>query len=60
MIQANQTWTQALAQPQKQPYYAVEIPDFAITIVSYGASAVTSSQAAGYGAAQYGVAEYGS
>ena len=28
MIQGNQIWTQALAQPQKQAYYTVEIPDF--------------------------------
>ena len=32
MIQGNQTWQLALAQPQKQAYYTVEIPDFAIAI----------------------------
>jgi len=61
MISGNQTWTQALAQPQKQAYYIVEIPDFAIAIASFSASsavaqALTSS---GYGVTLYGVGGYG-
>jgi hypothetical protein len=62
MIQGNQAWTQALAQPQKQPLYSVELPDFMVAITSFtpaqqpSASAVNTT---GYGVEIYGVAGYG-
>jgi hypothetical protein len=60
MISGNQTWTLALAQPQKQPLYVLEIPDFAIIVSSYGSvSSSTTGSACGYGVAEYGVGNYG-
>ena len=59
MIQGNQTWTQALAQAQKQPYYLVEIPDFAIAIASFSVTANVAMTPSGYGVALYGVRGYG-
>jgi hypothetical protein len=59
MIQGNQTWTQALAQPQKQAYYIVEIPDFAIAIASFPPSSQVATTLAGYGVTLYGVGGYG-
>jgi len=59
MIQGNQTWTQALAQSQKQAYYTVEIPDFAIAIASFTASAQAATLPSGYGVVLYGVGLYG-
>ncbi len=59
MIQGNQTWTQALAQPQKQAYYIVEIPDFAIAIASFTASAQAATIPSGYGVILYGAGLYG-
>ena len=59
MIQGNQTWTQALAQAQKQPYYLVEIPDFAIAIASFSLTAIVAITLSGYGATPYGVGGYG-
>ena len=59
MISGNQTWTQALAQPQKQPYYTVEIPDFAIIIASFSATSEAALNPGGYGVTLYGVGGYG-
>jgi len=59
MIQGNQTWTQALAQAQKQPYYMVEIPDFAIAIASFPSTANVVTTLGGYGVILYGVGAYG-
>jgi hypothetical protein len=69
MIPGNQAWQLALAQPQKQAFYAVEIPDFAIVIASFTASALASaisvpgsvpvSSGGGYGVTLYGVGGYG-
>jgi len=59
MIQGNQIWTQALAQAQKQPYYLVEIPDFAIAIASFSTNANPVTTPSGYGVTQYGIAGYG-
>jgi len=59
MIQGNQTWTQALAQLQKQAYYIVEIPDFAIAIASFPPSSEVATTIAGYGVTLYGVGGYG-
>jgi hypothetical protein len=61
MISGNQTWTQALLQPQKQAYYIVEIPDFAIAIASFPASSPVAQSAisGGYGVTLYGVGGYG-
>jgi len=59
MIQGNQTWTQALAQPQKQAYYTVEIPDFAIAIASFTAAAQAAAVPSGYGVILYGIGLYG-
>jgi sugar phosphate isomerase/epimerase len=59
MIQGNQTWTQALAKPQKWPYYVVEIPDFAIAIASFSAAVQVATTLSGYGVTIYGVGGYG-
>ena len=59
MITGNQTWQQALAQPQKQAYYTVEIPDFAIIIASFSATSQAAINPGGYGVALYGVGRYG-
>ena len=59
MIQGNQTWTQALAQLQKQAYYIVEIPDFAIAIASFPPSSEVATAPGGYGVTIYGVGGYG-
>jgi hypothetical protein len=59
MIQGNQTWTQALAQLQKQAYYTVEIPDFAIAIASFPPSSQVATTLSGYGVTIYGVGGYG-
>jgi hypothetical protein len=59
LIQGNQTWTQALAQPQKQAYYVVEIPDFSIAIASFSATAPVATTLSGYGITLYGVGGYG-
>jgi len=59
MIQGNQTWTQALTQPQKQAYYIVEIPDFASAIASFPATAEVVTSLGGYGVTLYGVGGYG-
>lgn len=59
MISGNQTWTLALAQPQKQPLYVLEIPDFAIIISSYSSTSQSATgTASGYGVAEYGVGGY--
>jgi hypothetical protein len=55
MIQGNQIWTQALAQAQKQAYYIVEIPDFAIAIASFPTTAQVVTTFGGYGVTPYGV-----
>ncbi|MGO8732084.1 MAG: hypothetical protein ACLQVM_04740 [Terriglobia bacterium] len=59
MIQGNQTWQLALAQLQKQAYYVVEIPDFAIAIASFPATAQVATTQVGYGVTIYGVGGYG-
>jgi hypothetical protein len=59
MLQGNQAWTQALAQLQKQAYYTVEIPDFAIAIASFPATAQVVTTLSGYGVTLYGVGGYG-
>ena len=59
MISGNQTWQLALAQPQKQAYYTVEIPDFAIAIASFTAAAQAAAMPSGYGIVLYGIGLYG-
>ena len=59
MIQGNQTWTQALAQAQKQPYYLVEIPDFSIAIANFSQTPVVAITLGGYGVTLYGVGGFG-
>ncbi|MGD0008740.1 MAG: hypothetical protein ABSE93_09380 [Terriglobia bacterium] len=59
MISGNQTWTQALAQPQKQAFYIVEIPDFSIAIASFTVSAQQAAMPSGYGVILYGIGLYG-
>jgi hypothetical protein len=59
LIQGNQNWTQALAQAQKQPYYIVEIPDFAIAIASFPSNTNVVTPLGGYGVTLYGVGVYG-
>jgi hypothetical protein len=49
----------ALAQLQKQAYYVVEIPDFAIAIASFPATAQAATTQGGYGVTIYGVGGYG-
>lgn len=58
MIQGNQIWRMALAQPLKQPLYVLQIPDFGVILASFTtqAAGVTLD---GYGTASYGVAPYG-
>jgi hypothetical protein len=58
MIQGNQTWSQALAQPQKQPLYILEIPQYGILLASF-ASSLLAPVAGGYGVSLYGIAPYG-
>jgi hypothetical protein len=50
-----------LAQSQKQAYYTVEIPDFAIAIASFPALSAIAQAAptGGYGVTLYGVGGYG-
>ena len=50
---------QALAQAQKQPYYLIEIPDFAIAIASFSVTANVATTLSGYGVTMYGVGGYG-
>ena len=57
MIQGNQNWQNGLAQQQKQPLYALVIPNFGIYLTSFSTSAGVS--VSGYGIAPYGVAPYG-
>ena len=59
MIQGNQTWQLALAQPQKQAFYMVEIPDFSIAITSFTAAAQAATLPHGYGVILYGIGLYG-
>lgn len=58
MIQGNATWQQALAQPQKQPLYILQIPDFGVILASFSVAA-TGVDISGYGVGTYGVAPYG-
>jgi len=44
---------------QKQAYYVVEIPDFAIAIASLPPSSQVATTLAGYGVTLYGVGGYG-
>jgi len=48
-----------LAQAQKQPYYLVEITDFAIAIASFDSTANVVTTLGGYGITLYGVGQYG-
>jgi len=57
MIQGNQNWTNALAQRQKQPLYVFEVPDFALLLASFNATANVT--VGGYGVTDYGVGGYG-
>ncbi len=58
MISGNQTWQNALLQPQKQPLYVLEFSDFGVTVASFSVdpAAVTLG---GYGVTRYGVGGYG-
>ena len=57
MIQGNQSWTNALAQLQKQPLYTFEVPDFALILASFTTAANVTL--GGYGITVYGVGGYG-
>jgi len=59
LIPGNQTWQLALAQLQKQAFYTVEIPDFAIAIASFTAKMQVATLPSGYGIMLYGVGLYG-
>ena len=48
-----------MAQAQKQPYYLVEIQDFAIAIASFSLTANVAITLSGYGVTLYGVGGYG-
>ncbi|HUI42096.1 MAG TPA: hypothetical protein VL523_09015 [Terriglobia bacterium] len=58
MIQGNQAWQMALAQPQKNPLYALQIPDFGLILTSFSMETVGVSLS-GYGSGLYGVPPYG-
>ena len=58
MIQGNQSWQMALAQPQKQPLYVLQIPDFGVILASFSLEAAGVGLS-GYGAGAYGSAPYG-
>lgn len=58
MIVGNTTWQVALAQLQKQPLYALQIPDFGVVLVCFSMSA-TGVSLSGYGNGGYGVAPCG-
>ncbi len=57
MIQGNQNWLNALAQPQKQPLYVLEVPDFGLVLASFTVTANVTL--GGYGTTTYGVGGYG-
>jgi hypothetical protein len=57
MIDGNQTWSAALAQPQKQALYIFQIPQFGIIISSFDPSLLLTQ--GGYGVTTYGVSSYG-
>jgi hypothetical protein len=57
MINGNQTWSAALAQPQKQALYIFQIPQFGIIISSFDASLIQAQ--GGYGVGLYGIQPYG-
>jgi hypothetical protein len=61
MIQGNQAWMQALAQPAKQPLYVLQIPSFGIVITSFllSAAPLVESGPGGYGVILYGIGLYG-
>jgi hypothetical protein len=59
MIQGNQTWTQALGQPQKQPMYALVIPAFGIYLTSFLVSALPQPGTSGWGVTLWGVGGWG-
>jgi hypothetical protein len=54
MISGNIAWQLALAQPQKQPLYVLQIPDFGIYLASFS-PASTGVNLAGYGVGLYGI-----
>ncbi len=58
MITGNQTWTNALTSPSKQPLYTFEIPDWAIIIASFTTNLLKSSNF-GYGIVLLGIGGYG-
>ncbi len=58
MIQGNQTWTNALAQPQKRVLYTFEIADLGILLASF-ADTQARVDRGGYGVTEYGVGGYG-
>lgn len=57
MIQGNQTWQNALNQPQKQPLYVLTIPAYGIILASFTESLLLPP--GGYGVTLYGVGGYG-
>lgn len=57
MIQGNQNWQNALAQPQKQPLYILSIPAYGIMLASFPESILGPQ--GGYGVSLYGIAGYG-
>ncbi len=57
MISGNQTWAAALTQPQKQPLYIFQIPQFGIIISSFDAGLIQAQ--GGYGVMLYGIGAYG-
>jgi hypothetical protein len=59
MIQGNQTWTQALGQPAKQPLYCLVIPAFGMYLTSFLPSLLAQSGAGGWGVTLWGVGGWG-
>lgn len=61
MIQGGQDWQAALAQPQKQALYILEIPAFGIIITSFIETALNQPVAqSGWGNFSYGIGTWGS
>jgi hypothetical protein len=57
VIQGNQTWGAALAQPQKQALYIFQIPQFGVILASFPVSLIQPQS--GYGVTLYGIGGYG-
>ena len=57
MIQANQTWLNALGQQQKRPLYVLIIPAFGIYLTSFSTSLLPAL--GGWGVMLWGIGGWG-